>query len=536
MLSPANCNTSYLAGASQGETLYSDALRIPNHSILDGFDICIIGAGAAGIAMATRLAGSSKNVLMLCNGTPSDAGQTPNPSQMALYEGTVGPFLKKVNPTFCTQSRLNMYGGTTNHFAYYAHPMDEVDLKPRPGYRDAHWPIDVEDFSRYYPEANSFGNYGPFSYNDIPFWSRALKGVPFSSKPGDGLQNLIWHAQSNQDIYQFQTQCGPMLEAAPNVNVLFNAHALTIHATEGKDHVVEINCAALDASGGTGSRFHVRAASYVLATGGIEPVRLLKLSGNLGDNAKGHLGRGFMVHPLIVNTATVKFPQVVDPAIRNFYTRTTVRLPGPQQSAGEPSHNADLEGSFNFDAWGVLAPKVDVLACERMGNFHAALLFTKGGDQLTISILWESVPNENSTITLDKTQTDSVFHQPVVHVDWNLLMEDKHTIQRAVERCRQFFVARGASFELETDLNCGPEHWTINPGAPNALWANEHHMGALRMSAYPEDGIVDRNMRVHTVDNLYVAGSGVYPTSGHPNPTLTIVALALRLADHLQSL
>jgi len=61
-------------------------------------------------------------------------------------------------------------------------------------------------------------------------------------------------------------------------------------------------------------------------------------------------------------------------------------------------------------------------------------------------------------------------------------------------------------------------------------------MGALRMSAYPEDGIVDRNMRVHTVDNLYVAGSGVYPTSGHPNPTLTIVALALRLADHLQSL
>ncbi len=171
-----------------------------------------------------------------------------------------------------------------------------------------------------------------------------------------------------------------------------------------------------------------------------------------------------------------------------------------------------------------------------MGNFHAALFFNDEGNQLTVSILWESVPNENSTITLDKTQTDSVFHQPVVHVDWNLLIEDKHTIRRAVELLRQFFLARGASFELATDLSGGPEHWTINPGAPNALWANEHHMGALRMSAYPQDGIVDRNMRVHTVDNLYVAGSGVYPTSGHPNPTLTIVALALRLADHLQSL
>jgi choline dehydrogenase-like flavoprotein len=521
--------------------VYSDALKIPNDSILDGFDICIIGAGAAGIAMATRLAGSSKNVVMLCNGTPNDAGPTPNPSQIALYEGTVGPFLNKVNPTFCNESRLNMYGGTTNHFAYYAHPMDEVDLKPRPGYRDAHWPIDVEDFSRYYPEANSFGNYGPFSYNDIPFWSQALHGAPFSSEPGDHLQNLIWHGQVKPAIYQFQTQCGPLLQAAPNVNVLFNAHALTIGATDGKDHVVEIDCAALN-SGGPDSRFRVRAATYVLATGGIEPVRLLKLSGNLGDNAKGHLGRGFMVHPLITQTATVTFPQAVDQSIRNFYSQETVRLTGPEKMASEPRrvngtpcHPADIEGFFEFDAWGVLAPKADVLARERMGNFHAALFFNDEGNQLTVSILWESVPNENSTITLDKTQTDSVFHQPVVHVDWNLLTEDKHTIRRAVELLRQFFVGRGASFELTTDLSGGPEHWTID-GTPKSLWANEHHMGALRMSAYPEDGIVDRNMRVHTVDNLYVAGSGVYPTSGHPNPTLTIVALALRLADHLQSL
>jgi choline dehydrogenase-like flavoprotein len=350
------------------------------------------------------------------------------------------------------------------------------------------------------------------------------------------LQNLIWHAQLDSDIYQFQTQCGPLLQAAQNVNVLFNAHALTIHASEGKDHVVEIECAALDVSGATGSRFRVRASTYVLATGGIEPVRLLKLSGNLGDNAKGHLGRGFMVHPLIAQAAIVEFPKAVDPAIRNFYSRETVRLPGPRTSAGEPSDTADLDGFFNFDAWGVLSPTVDVLTSQRMGNFHATLFFSDKGHRLTVSILWESVPNENSTITLDKTQTDSVFHQPVAHVDWNLLIEDKHTIRRAVELLRQFFVARGGKFDLTTDLSGGPEHWTINPGAPNALWANEHHMGALRMSAYPEDGIVDCNMRVHTVDNLYVAGSGVYPTSGHPNPTLTIVALALRLADHLQSL
>ena len=91
--------------------MYSDALTIPNNSTLDGYDICIIGAGAAGIAMATRLAGSSEKVLMICNGTAADAGGTPSPSQFALYQGTVGPFLEKVNSNLCNQSRLNMYGG-----------------------------------------------------------------------------------------------------------------------------------------------------------------------------------------------------------------------------------------------------------------------------------------------------------------------------------------------------------------------------------------------------------------------------------------
>ena len=84
-----------------------------------------------------------------------------------------------------------------------------------------------------------------------------------------------------------------------------------------------------------------------------------------------------------------------------------------------------------------------------------------------------------------------------------------------------------------TDVSGGADHWTFPPHE-GALETGDHHMGALRMSAAPEDGIVDINSRLHRVDNLYIAGSAVFPTGGYANPTLTIVALALRLADHLK--
>jgi len=85
-----------------------------------------------------------------------------------------------------------------------------------------------------------------------------------------------------------------------------------------------------------------------------------------------------------------------------------------------------------------------------------------------------------------------------------------------------------------TDVSGGADSWTYPPHE-GALETGDHHMGALRMSASPEDGIVDVNSRLHSVDNLYIAGSAVFPTGGYANPTLTIVALALRLADHLEA-
>ena len=520
--------------------MYVSASQIPSGSVLKGFDICIAGAGAAGIAMAHRLIGSSKRVLVLANGSPTDAGQ-PNPTLEEIYGGTLGAFTKKVDPIFLTRSRLNMYGGTTNHFDFYAHPMDEADLAPRPGYRDACWPISIDELNRYYPDANRFGGYGPFNYRDVRMWAKALHGSPFPSLDTDSLTSLIWHGQSSPAILQFQTQCGPALQAARNVTVLFNSFALQVQTKGGNRQTVSgLDCATMS-SGSLGITFRVEAAKYILALGGIEPVRLLKISGNLGDNRKGLLGRGFMLHSLITNAAEITFPKPVNQGHQNFYRSqpVTVTTPSPPE-ASRPAKALlpdDLPISYTMSTWGMLAAKPEVLAREKIGGFHSNVVFVND-KTVNLSMNWESVPHENSRITLDRAKTDPVFRQPVVKVDWRLGETEKRTIIRALELAKEYFQSparAAADFKVTTDLSGGPTHWTFSPNQsnPSGLQAGDHHMGALRMSKEPEDGIVNVDCRLHTVDNLYIAGSAVYPTSGHANPTLTILALALRLADHV---
>ncbi|NOT63776.1 MAG: GMC family oxidoreductase [Acidobacteria bacterium] len=533
--------------------MYSDARQLPDGITLTGYDICIAGAGAAGIALATRLIGSSKKVLLISSGDSNDGGQSPapDPTLESIYQGVLGPFMHNVDPIFLTRSRLNMYGGTTNHFWFWASPLSEADLQPRPGYRDAYWPLDLAELNRYYPDANAFGGFGPFNYQDIDFWAQALYGQPFAALPDDQLQNVIFHAQPNNNIHQFQVQFGADLQAAENVTVLFNANVLRIKATEAKNHVTGLSCATVS-QGRPDKRFRVETRDYVVALGGIESVRLLLLSGDLADNAQGHLGRGFMLHPLITQAAQATFPAAVPMEIQNFFRLQMVSIAAPQNvNEGHTLitdplyHPGQLPpDSFYLQAWGVLTPTPVAMAREQIGNFRALLSFdppgsqAAGGSQAILNFNWEQARNENSRITLDDEQLDPVFGQPVVHLDWNLMETEKRTIIKGLALCEQYLKARGASdFKILTDLSGGPERWVFSPTNPvtnqAALQAGDHHMGALRMSAQPEDGIVDPNLKAHQLDNLYLLSTGVWPTTGCVNPTLTLVALALRLANHL---
>ena len=524
--------------------MYYYADELPEGTMLSGFDLCIVGAGAAGIAMGQRLANTSLKVILLVSGGPGDRG-LPAEARQSLYAGTVGAFLGKVDPEFPQRSRLNMYGGTTNHFGFWARPLDAADLMARPGYRDAGWPVDCAELAPYYAAAHEFGHFGPFNYEDMDFWRRVLYARPFDSQPGDKLEGAIMRAQYDENLHDFQLQFRRELEGADNITVLFNAHLLSIVTDSSRRSVKELKCSTIvDASAGggaPGASFAVRARAYALACGGIENVRLLQLSGELGNNRRDMLGRGFMVHPLLTNAARVDFAKPVASDIRNFFREQQIRLKAPEGGFGayrhmiEPLVNPELVFDYKvFNAWGVLAAKHQTLLDERIGNFRIILYFRDEGRSAIVNLNWEQTPNENSRITLNRSRADPIFGQPLAHIDWRLSERDKRSAVRALAITLAYLRDHGAvRQEMITDLSGGADSWTFPPHA-GALETGDHHMGALRMSSAPDEGIVDVNSRLHNVDNLYIAGSAVFPTGGYANPTLTIVALALRLADHLK--
>lgn len=525
--------------------MYVYADQLPAGVILQDFDVCIVGAGAAGIAMAYRLAGSSLKVILLVSGAPADRG-LPDAGRQALYDGTVGDFLQRVDPEFLTRSRLNMYGGTTNHFGFWARPLDRADYIPRPGYREVGWPISQAELTPYYVAAQHFGQFGPFNYDDMEFWERVLYARCFDPLPGDQLTGAVMRAQYEENLHDFQLQFREALKGAENITVLFNAYLLTISTNENQRHVSELNCSTIESSacGGStaGVAFKVRARTYVLACGGIENVRLLQLSGGLGNNRRDQLGRGFMVHPLLTNAARVHFERPIASEIRNFFREQQIRLKPPAAADGVYQHmvaplvNPELVFEYLvFNAWGVLAPTHQTLLEEQIGNFRIILYFGADHQSAVVNLNWEQAPNEDSRIMLDPRRADPVFGQPVAHVDWRLNETDKRSALRAFEITFDYLRGRGASRrEWITDIGGGALDYTFPPAA-GALETGDHHMGALRMAASSHDGIVDINSRLHSVDNLYIAGSAVFPTGGYANPTLTIVALALRLADHLRA-
>ena len=519
--------------------MYADAGVLEDARGPQGFDLCIAGAGAAGLALAHRLIGSALKVLVLASGLPTDRGLPPG-SRQRLYAGTLGPFLGTVDPLFLRRSRLNLYGGTTNHFGFWARPLDEADFLPRAGYRGAAWPFPRASLDPWYVDANAYGRYGPFNYHDLGFWERTLGGRGFPPRADDRLAGAVFHAQYADGVRQFQVHLGDALRAAENVTVLFNAHLVSVEASSDHGHVRRLLCASLR-EGDALRRFPVEAGCYVLAMGGVETVRVLKLSGDLGNNRGDHLGRGFMVHPLLTTAAEAHFAAPVPLEVRSFFRDQQVRLrPGtgreePFVHDSAPLVSPSLMAKYHvFNAWGVLAPTAAAMAEERMGNFRAILRFDPAGDHAEINLNWEQVPNEDSRIRLDPSEVDPLFGQPLVHVDWRLSEEDKRTAVRALELVREHLAKHGSTgFRILTDLSGGAGHWAFGK-ADTALATGDHHMGALRMSASPDDGIVDPDCRLHGIDNLYAVGSAVFPTSGYANPTLTIVALALRLADHLR--
>src|SRR5271169_5477188 len=508
-----------------------DARSVPAGAVLET-SVCIVGAGAAGITLAREFIGSSFETLLLESG-----GMEFSPDTQNLYQGTIvgRPFED------LTACRLRFFGGTTNHWAGVCAPYDAVDFEARFPYHG--WPFDRTYLDPWYRRAQEVCQLGSFEYVPAQWGITPDQLTP----PFDGPAFVCKILQQSPPT-RFGPVYEPELRRSAKVKVYLQANALGFFLGDHQGEVDELAVATL-----SGVSFAVRARIFVIAVGGIENARLLLLSGKPGGNGLGNerdlVGRYFMTN-LVYHGGTIALsdPDVDLDAFTGPYAQPygglglrkylylsqvglsaesmrALRLPNAKFFWADQSPLERLGGrggALSNDLSRVIG-NVD-----RTAGFAARKTsFAADAPPRWLDLTWNSaqLPNPDSRVLLGAERDPFGFRRVVI--DWRVMAGDKEKAI-ATHRLLGAEVGRTGLGRLRSTLNTDDTTW------PEDFYGDEHHMGTTRMHLDRTLGVVDQNCRVHSLANLYVAGSSVFPTSGAVNPTLTIVALALRLADHVK--
>lgn len=496
-------------------------------------DLAIIGGGAAGITLALELAGSGLDICLLESG-----GLEYEEETQKLYEGGIAP--RWYFPLH--QCRLRYFGGSTNHWGGWCRPLAPIDFEARDWVPHSGWPITRADLDPWYQRAQPLIEAGPFRYESPEFWEQRF-GEPMPVFP---LGRVTTEFFQYSPPTRFGSRYRDELAAAGNVRILLHANVTEIESNEAASEVSGLQVATL-----AGNRFRVRARACVLAAGGIENARLLLHSSRVRPAGLGNdrdlVGRFFMEHPHVPLMAHVACTRpAVLPSIYTqhlLHEKATVHallVPTETLLREERLLNAGFTvgvmGTYDRDG----APPQD----ERNSRPVYELLQDLGGDTgtppgagprgwppagavgalMVLGGACEQVPDPDSRVTLG-AERDALGMQRA-QLDWRLSRRDVDSLYRVLHEIGREFGAMGMG-RLRPFVGAA-EDW------PAEVLGGNHHMGTTRMAQDPAHGVVDADCRVHGIANLYIAGSSVFPTGGAANPTLTIVALALRLADHLR--
>lgn len=524
-------------------------------------DLVIVGAGAVGITIAKRLSGTKLKVLLLESG-----GYEPDEATQALYEGVIAG--QQTDPT--DASRLRFFGGTTNHWAGWCRPLEESDFQKRADWPESGWPITRADLDPYYRDAALLCQVIPAQFDDMGFWQRQKGGQilkPLALDAGKLRTTLIQCSPPTHFGEAYRAD----LEKAQNVRVLLNANVMELlPGTPGRKSKASKAVGKIVVRKQDGKSFTVAGRAVVLAQGGIESARLMLLSDKVHPSGAGNendmVGRYFMDHPLLSNASYVRFAQAGDSRplyfkmpnkvgsgqVFGFLTPPPALLAKERISAFRLIMRPSWTSTDGADSIRALTDSLkhgrfpDHLG-EHLGNIFSDIdvladsaykTVTKSREGFLsedknkpargawVDLNFEQRPNRDSRVTLDSSR--DALGQRRLKLEWRLSETDRRTAMRALDIAAHEFSRAGLGrSRVRLDVS-GSKPW------PWEMRGSNHHSGTARMSADPKTGVVDADCRVHTLDNLYVGGSAVFPTQGYMNPTLTIVALAARLSDHLQ--
>jgi choline dehydrogenase-like flavoprotein len=521
-------------------------------------DLCLIGAGAVGIAMGLEFAGTRSRVLVLEGG-----GERSEPDTQRLYDSE----LRGLRCTTAVSGRARIFGGTTTMWAGQALPLDDGDFERREWVDHSGWPVSLAQLLSYYRRAERLMGL-PEAFYDERDWPAALPRPPLIE--GTRRRFSTFTATPN-----FAAAHRAALAAADNLTVLLHANATRLVMSGDGSRVDGIEIRSL--AGRTG---RVRARRYVICCGGVETPRLLLASNGQGcrgvANEHDLVGRFFQEHvnvgvPVLAAdrrrmarlfhgrrlagvryyaklTASVELQQrerlvnvgshVNYARVETVAERAVKELGGALRRdwrdadarralAAALRHPGQLASACCGRAMVRHARSLDA-ACAALRVRQVPLYALQGFGAMYVCVQTETVPRRVSRVTLDRRADSLGMARPIV--DWRVGEAELRTAEVFARRLDALLRRHGlgyldlSSFPLSRDLDRLSER--VGGGC--------HHMGTTRMSNNPRTGVVDRDCRVHGVQNLFVAGSAVFPTSGWSNPTLTLLALGLRLADRLR--
>jgi choline dehydrogenase-like flavoprotein len=438
-------------------------------------------------------------------------------------------------------SRLRFFGGSSNHWGGFTRPLDPIDFQQRDWVPYSGWPFGIEELQSYYPKACKLVEVVPDRFDDIPYWEQ-ITGESFPRfATGRMRPQFVQYSPPTR----FGLRYGNELQQADNIQVVFHANVTDISTLESARAVTHLEVRTL-----SGLTHRVKARQYALATGGLENPRMLLLSNKTIAAGLGNqhdlVGRFFMEHPHLGGCGEIvvaelhRLPRMFRERFKNDgYSASVAYNPTEtflrQSRLLNATFMVGVAGKYPADAppdgmTERAAKHTDMLKAARpflIDETHKdhAQDADLAGVWLGIGCACEQIPNPDSRVSLSQ-ERDGLGLQKI-KLDWRLTQQDwdslfEHTRSLALE-----FGAMGIGRMLV--------NLEDTAGWPAKVSGGNHHMGATRMHDDPKQGVVDRHCRVHGVDNLYVAGSSVFPTSGSANPTLTLLALTLRLADHLKS-
>ncbi|HEU0100186.1 MAG TPA: GMC family oxidoreductase [Allosphingosinicella sp.] len=513
-----------------------DLAQVPGPLELEG-EVCVIGAGAAGISLTRRLLGLGHTVVLIESG-----GLDYEAATAALNAGeNIGEEYYDLE-----DSRLRFFGGTTAIWGGRCAELDPIDLERRDHVPHSGWPIGWAELERWYGEARpGFGL--PARKPEAEELRRA--GVKLPSF--DDLETPLWTFDRRFNRFAWES-CAD-LEADPKCQIATHA-TVTAIVREGRG-VGRVEARSLGAG-----RLTVRAGAFVLAAGGIENPRLL-LASNLG-NERDQVGRYFMEHPharggRIVDGAAWRLLKafgrrhrvggqdlaaLISPSealqrregILNTSLTIVARQPqGRRQFIGMKAYSGlkhSMAPTKRGRALWMVTKKAAGWAQRHIDPARPWLLHKLGNLEVALLVRGEQAPNPASRVTLSG-DTDAAG-VPRVKLDWRLSEIDVRSVAILVETLGRELDRLGLG-KVEPARWLGSGEWKTDPLISSHPIGGYHHMGTTRMGLDPATSVTDPDGRVHGVANLWVAGSSLFPTGGWANPTLTIVALALRSAEKI---